>query len=1114
MTKRNRNKKQPACKQQFVGFKSKTQPQDVGGATTIQEGITGVATSSPVSMPSAHRFGEFVIGQYLDWLTPAPDPKRPGQKRYVCPNCESNNLEIGKDGIKYACYTCQDTKAIARALGYKARGQALPQSTATANKRLISNRYQVLEPKPTIDWKNVPAAEWFDYLPIKVQQNLPVVPATIQLMAVADHIAPVHVSRDVTFMGNLPCRSWHFDYSTEDVQQFLRREELLNDRGERIADQKPRYTYRKWVNNRWQADKGGDKLLPPYQLSNCLSHCSNRETATAIAMLEGEGTADAFISATGLGATTLWGGDWGEGKLSLLADQLLANGLSLVYFPDNDHGGWVKAQRVWSTMMAKGVYCLVVDLSALVPTLPTKGDFKDMANGLVGELDPSTISSSWVQSYVDSVFSAHQFDSAAVVSRHAQPQGGSMISSPVSTANANTQNKAKIVRQRVGPGDVAAEFIEQGDGGLVYVCDRKAAKNTVGQWWEYQSSSGLWERRADDEVFKLARNFYHSLGISPSWNNLTETVRFMRLELVIPSSEFQVAAHLVPFANGVLDKQSNEFRVFQKSDWATNKLPWDYRPHIFNAVSREELEQSAGPLWQWLAASAGGEDVARLVCAFASSAIYGNTDHQKFLEVVGSPGSGKGTLTRVINAMLGQQNVAASSLHSLDTNRFELARVLDSRLLVCPDEPLTQVQSKVLEKLVGGDVIGRERKGEQQGQEDQQRFKGALLICAEQPINLVEGGGALRRRITINWGMRSRFKSDPKLIEKFIPYYQAFFDLLCSYTEVETSHFLTNPVEACPALLNGKIDATLNTSQAMQFLEDCCYYNDKKGEDGLPQLRTRIGISRSHEDGEEDSLYAEYRDWCNRTGQYKILNLATFSQSLNANLSNLNLGDLVLVKDYRVRTAKGSFMLALGVRRENSAQPRIVSVLYRKALMAEIGQGESDDGVTMNDEPQNPKTPGNDKFDNYYSLSQKNKEMRSKRSQDTFSSSFSVGDLPEKMESIVTDPQASPEMSSEETPPSPVSSNSDETINNLVDNPAESSEDGSGERLQWLFENTVCISNSYGEMVCGFQQLGRPKADGKIRLHAIHPEAKEYLKRINNPDVDLYSADAAEIVQK
>ncbi len=1110
MTKRNRNKKQSACKQQFVGFKSKTQPQDVGGATATQEGITGVATSSPVSMPSAHRFGEFVIGQYLDWLVPAPDPKRPGRKRYICPNCEGNNLEIQSDGIKYDCYTCKDTKAIARALGYKARGQALPQPTATTNKRLIPNRYQVLEPKPTIDWKNVPALEWFDYLPIKVQQSLPAAPATIQLMAVSDHIAPVHVSRDVTFMGNLPCRSWHFDYSTEDTQQFLRREELLNDRGERIADQKPRYTYRKWVNNRWQAGKGGDKLLPPYQLSACLSHWSNRETATAIAMLEGEGTADAFISATGLGATTLWGGDWGEGKLSLLADQLLANGLSLVYFPDNDHGGWVKAQRVWATMMGKGVYCLVVDMSGLVPTLPIKGDFKDMVNGLVGELGPSTISAEWIQSYVDSIFTAHQFDSAAVTARHAQPQGASMNSSPVSAANANAQPKIITSRQRWAPREVALDFVESNDGGLRYVVNSRSSKSSVGQWWEFQHTTGLWERRADEKILKVVDSHYVLLGASPSMNNIKEAIGFLRMNLALDLDQFEPATHLVAFANGVLDKSINQFRGFEKEDYFTSKLPWEYRPHIFNTLSKEELEQSAGPLWQWLAASAGGEDVARLVCAFASSTIYGNNEHQKFLEIIGTPGSGKSTLVRIMSALLGPQQMVSSSLQKLDNNRFEILRVINAKLLVCPDEPVHQVQSKIVETLVGDDAVALEAKGDQQQQDDQQAFRGHLMICAEQPIHLVEGGGALRRRITINWGGKIRFKDDPQLLSKLSPYYQAFFDLLCSYSKEDAESFLLNPVERCPALLDGKVDAALSNSQAMQFIEDCCYMDMTPGEDGLPLLRTRVGVSRSEPD--ESSLYSEYVDWCQRTGQYRRSNLKDFSTSLNANLVLLKLNPDI--KNYRYRNQKGSFILGIGVRPEKSKRPYIVSGLYRQSLMSRSGQGESGNGMTVNYTSQNLETPAHDRYDRYYTSSTNKKEMRSECSQNTFPSSCETEDLAPKLKSSVIDPQESSEMSPEQAPPSPVPSSLDETTNHLVDNPAESSEDGNGERLQWLFENTVCISNSYGEMVCGFQQLGGPKANGKICLHAVHPEAKEYLKQINNPDVDLYSADAAEIVEK
>lgn len=56
---------------------------------------------------------DFVIGQYLNLLTPSPKKEK---NKYICPNCGGHNLSINSDGRGYSCYNCEDTRAIAREL--------------------------------------------------------------------------------------------------------------------------------------------------------------------------------------------------------------------------------------------------------------------------------------------------------------------------------------------------------------------------------------------------------------------------------------------------------------------------------------------------------------------------------------------------------------------------------------------------------------------------------------------------------------------------------------------------------------------------------------------------------------------------------------------------------------------------------------------------------------------------------------------------------------------------------------------------------------------------------------------------------------------------------------
>lgn len=67
---------------------------------------TRPSCDSPVTDPSS---SDFVIGDYSHLLVKYPSEKG----KYICPACQGHNLSIHKDGKKYDCYDCHDTKKIA-----------------------------------------------------------------------------------------------------------------------------------------------------------------------------------------------------------------------------------------------------------------------------------------------------------------------------------------------------------------------------------------------------------------------------------------------------------------------------------------------------------------------------------------------------------------------------------------------------------------------------------------------------------------------------------------------------------------------------------------------------------------------------------------------------------------------------------------------------------------------------------------------------------------------------------------------------------------------------------------------------------------------------------------
>jgi putative DNA primase/helicase len=60
-------------------------------------------------------------------------------------------------------------------------------------------------------------------------------------------------------------------------------------------------------------------------------------------------------------------------------------------------------------------------------------------------------------------------------------------------------------------------------------------------------------------------------------------------------------------------------------------------------------------------------------------------DLQMFIHLIGKPGSGKGTFSRLLEKIVGKENHKSSRLEKLGDD-YEVAKIIDSQLVICPDE--------------------------------------------------------------------------------------------------------------------------------------------------------------------------------------------------------------------------------------------------------------------------------------------------------------------------------------------------------------------------------------------------------------------------------------------
>jgi putative DNA primase/helicase len=148
-----------------------------------------------------------------------------------------------------------------------------------------------------------------------------------------------------------------------------------------------------------------------------------------------------------------------------------------------------------------------------------------------------------------------------------------------------------------------------------------------------------------------------------------------------------------------------------------------------------------------------------------------DTSQHKILSLIGPKRSGKGTIARILRAMIGPENVAGPTLGSLATN-FGLAPLIGKPLAIIPDARMSARtdQAVVVERLLsisGQDALSIDRKHltAWEGQLPT-RF---VLISNELP-NLKDASGALAGRLILLRLVHSFFgREDRKLFDRLVP---------------------------------------------------------------------------------------------------------------------------------------------------------------------------------------------------------------------------------------------------------------------------------------------------------------------------------------------------------
>jgi len=267
----------------------------------------------------------------------------------------------------------------------------------------------------------------------------------------------------------------------------------------------------------------------------------------------------------------------------------------------------------------------------------------------------------------------------------------------------------------------------------------------------YCERTGLWETVTPEniretiscrilEISREAQQF--TLEIQITQARLNAVVSALK-GIVERRGAFKVKQRFIHVANGVIrfaDDGDILFGGFQPDDYSRNQSPF-----AFDAAAEcpRFLKELIYPAVE--------PDDADLLQRWAGLALFGYNLPQRFLILDGTPNGGKGTLVRIIQALVGLNNTYQLRTECL-YERFETYRYRGKTLLIGPDvrgDFLMQPGASMLKVLVGGDPISAEGKGLNGDFQMFGTFNIVVTCNSRLRVRLEDDAGAWRRRLLV-----------------------------------------------------------------------------------------------------------------------------------------------------------------------------------------------------------------------------------------------------------------------------------------------------------------------------------------------------------------------------
>lgn len=288
---------------------------------------------------------------------------------------------------------------------------------------------------------------------------------------------------------------------------------------------------------------------------------------------------------------------------------------------------------------------------------------------------------------------------------------------------------------------------------------------------------------------------------------------------------------LVSLQNGLLHIPSRVLGQHTPALFSTNSLPFEWDP------------EAEAPNWEKFLHDIWGDQPDSIECLqeMFGYLLTADTSQQKMFMLIGPRRSGKGTIGRVLSALLGQENISGPTLASL-TSQFGLQPLIGKLVAMIADARAPgRDHQMIVERLLmmsGEDLITVDRK-------NLEAWVGTLaarvVILTNEPLSLGDSSGALVGRMIVLAMSKSFYgQEDTRLTEKLMAELPGIFRwAIAGRDRLNARGFFVQPrggLEVIEEMEN------LN-SPIHEWAEECCKM--------VPDASETT-----------DDLYAEWRRWC------------------------------------------------------------------------------------------------------------------------------------------------------------------------------------------------------------------------------------------------------------